>query len=294
MDEFQSAPIVIDKSITVCGDPRGQSILNRADYGVAILIRANNVSLVLLRVSQGSPASEERLLSRELEATIVVGDLTRIEGFTMEDVEVNFIRVGVALKANDFSLSRVFLVQNQDSIMGTGIVIDGNRGNSRVDYLHYEAGGSVESVMVNLIGSEENSGTLTISNSTHFGHVGVFFRQNKFIGSPGAFTLLFVDNEIGDADFFVLLSLARSADGSGDVFNRIEAVGNRYEDHQGSGLITVDAYGVFRSTALPLLARGNRLPLTGLNSHLFSEATGSVGSLCRYLLGSRFTVDLVE
>ncbi len=68
----------------------------------------------------------------------------------------------------------MFLVQTQDSVRGKGIVIDGNRGNSRVDYLHYEARGLVASIMVNLMGSEEYSGTLTISNSTHFGHVGVF------------------------------------------------------------------------------------------------------------------------
>lgn len=77
--EYSSAPIVVDKSLTICGASRTGTILSRTDYVVALLIRAPNVSVVDMTVSQGPGG---RILSSlEYEATIQVGGLTRIDVF---------------------------------------------------------------------------------------------------------------------------------------------------------------------------------------------------------------------
>jgi len=299
--EYSSAPIAIDKSLTICGASRLGTILNRTDYGVAVLVTAHNVSLVDMTVSQGPalayPELGTELFYRAFSGTIMVGYANRVDNVLLENVAVHFEIVGIVLEAKDFRFFRTSLVQTQSFFTGTGMVLEAIRGNCRIDYVDYESSGEVPNNMFNLKGYHENRGSLTITNSRNIGRIGVFFLQDSFVGSPGALTLSFVDNRISNADYFVKMSIGTRFRGNGDVLNRIEALGNRFDDHQGCGLITIDAYEGFRSRDLPLVARGNHLPPNGPDSGFFPEVNGSVGSLCRYYVGNQlgsFTVSLVE
>jgi len=295
--EYSEAPIVIYKSLGICGASRTGTILRRSDYGSAVVIMAHDVSLANLTVSQGP--SVRSLLYLEYEPTIQVGGLTRFDNFRMADVEVGFSIVGITLKANDFVLVRISLVQTEDRNRGFGVVMYGTRGNCRIESVHYEGAEltpfSMFTLEMDVVGEDDNEGSLTIANSTTSGQAIVFFHQVNFYGSVGSYTLAFHHNTIEDADYFVKLTVTGSV-GTGDVFDRIEAVGNCYDNYEGNGLITIEAEEFFRSTSLPLIARDNVIPLNAFRPQ-YPEAEGSSGSICRFFNSHSLipiTIELVE
>jgi hypothetical protein len=288
---LQAAPIVVTKSVMICGQSRTGTIFTTAGTAAdplsVLSIQADNVALVRMTIRQLNTAG-----TTVGTAVVVSGPgfpQTRVSGFWLDNVQVDYTEIGVSLRGTSWIV--------QDSSMnyvGTGgnrygIIIYGVDGTSRITntfFANNASAGRLRAVyLTSTTGvnpNENNSGVLTLSFNSQSGPLQEFFVQDNFQGGFGALTLRFLNNVFSEtATWAAAFTVSNFA---GNLYGQIVLLSNTASGAGGKGLFTIDGFGTnlfFRSVSLPVQASENVIASTVLVPS-FVEAPASTGSIVAY------------
>ena len=285
----EAASILVTKSVTICGQTRDGTIVTTAgtptDPRTVFAVSVDNVVIARMTIRQLS--TEGSSVGTAVSVSGPGFPQTRVNGFLLDNVVVDYTEIGVSLRASNFVI--------QDSILnyvgpvaprGFGIIMYGINGNSIINNVLFGNAPLQPNLRATYITSstgsnpnENNAGTLTLSNNQQSSVLGEFFVQDNFQGAFGALTLRFLNNIISEtstwAASFSVTSLA------GNLYAQIVLQNNRASGAGTKGLFAIDGFGsglTFRSTPLAVSSSGNVI-LSPVILPPFVEAPGSTGGI---------------